>query len=437
MAQHDFRIENNPGRGVRTDFNAALAALVSNNSGATEPPSPYPGMLWLDLSVLPNGLMRQRNQANTGWVNMSGVPVEADSSDTVDGTSDSMFVTPAGLNERIDHQTPIVLNRLVNGAMQISQENGSTAVANTTGAAIYGTDQWIGHGVSGTNVTVSQVASITPRKSPNRIRLVATAAKVALAATDTANLYQNIEGVRVADLGFGTAKAKQIIARFGFRGPAGTYTFCLRPSTARAYLHPFVISAANANKDIEVVVVIPGDVAGTWAKDNTMGMQFVVNVACGGTYANATIDTWIAGNWLGAAGGSNGLAVAGNTFELFDAGLYEDVSGMGTPPRWQYPDITEALLLCQRYFYESTLIWSGSPGNGLVYYQVLPFPVDMRILAPTISGVNLGALGFPATNTVLALGTAAGNRSIRENRTCNAASNAGYFVTDITANARM
>ena len=68
MSQHDFVIDNGPGLAVRTDINAALLALVQQNSGPVEPTTKYPGQLWLDTSVAPNGQLRQRNQANTAWV---------------------------------------------------------------------------------------------------------------------------------------------------------------------------------------------------------------------------------------------------------------------------------------------------------------------------------------------------------------------------------
>jgi len=68
MAQHDFVIDNADGRSVRVDMQEALRALASMNSGTTEPDIMYPGMLWLDLSISPDGIMRQRNQANTAWL---------------------------------------------------------------------------------------------------------------------------------------------------------------------------------------------------------------------------------------------------------------------------------------------------------------------------------------------------------------------------------
>lgn len=68
MAQHDMILDNAPGLTFRTDLNAALAAAVTVSAGAIEPPTKYPGMLWLDLSIAPNGGLRMRNQANSAWV---------------------------------------------------------------------------------------------------------------------------------------------------------------------------------------------------------------------------------------------------------------------------------------------------------------------------------------------------------------------------------
>lgn len=68
MSQHDMNVDNADGLTVRTDFNAAVQALVTCSSGAVEPAAPFPGMLWLDLSVAPDGVLRQRNQGNTAWL---------------------------------------------------------------------------------------------------------------------------------------------------------------------------------------------------------------------------------------------------------------------------------------------------------------------------------------------------------------------------------
>lgn len=438
MSQHDFRIENNTGRAVRTDFNKAVKALVTNSSGITEPPSPYAGMLWLDLSVLPNGQMRQRNQSNTGWINMIGVPLKASDTEVVTGTDDTKFVTPNTLDERLDRQEPVVVNRLINPAMQIAQEG--TSFANALGAVVYPADQWQANGATGANFTASQVALQTPRKSPLRIRAVATAAKAVLATGDSANLVQPIEGLRIYDLRFGSALAKQVIARFGFKAPAGTYTFSLRNGT-RCYLHPFTITAPQANTDTEQVIVIPGDTAGTWAVNESLGIQFGVNIGSGATFTVGTVDAWTNGNYTAVTGASNGLATAANTFELFDCGLYEDVSQMGTQPRWQHPDFNDTLLLCQRYFYNyAYLMFSGVSTTAQNFFGQAPLPADMRINNPTLLGsapTNNTGFGAAVGTLSVVLNEDGVCRAVRESRAGIAVVNNAFYSTNVLVNARL
>lgn len=64
MAQHDYIIENQPGAAFREDLNRALDAIVTNNSGATEPATPYPFQWWADTTA---GVLKQRNAGNNDW----------------------------------------------------------------------------------------------------------------------------------------------------------------------------------------------------------------------------------------------------------------------------------------------------------------------------------------------------------------------------------
>lgn len=66
MSQHDMDAANQAGVSYRADMNNALLALVSNNSGATEPATKYAYMWWPDTTT---GIMKQRNAANTAWLN--------------------------------------------------------------------------------------------------------------------------------------------------------------------------------------------------------------------------------------------------------------------------------------------------------------------------------------------------------------------------------
>ena len=75
MAQHDQVIDNGPGLTVRTDINAALAAIFSCSSGPVQPAVMVPGQLWYDTSTNPP-TTRQRNGANTAWGTLSGLSAD-------------------------------------------------------------------------------------------------------------------------------------------------------------------------------------------------------------------------------------------------------------------------------------------------------------------------------------------------------------------------
>jgi hypothetical protein len=67
MAQHDYVIANGTGAAVRSDLNNALAAIVSQNSGATEPATMYAYQWWADTTT---NLLKLRNAANSGWITL-------------------------------------------------------------------------------------------------------------------------------------------------------------------------------------------------------------------------------------------------------------------------------------------------------------------------------------------------------------------------------
>lgn len=67
MAQHDYVISNGTGAAVRSDLNGALAAIVSQNSGAIEPAVTYAYMPWADTTA---GVYKIRNSSNNGWITL-------------------------------------------------------------------------------------------------------------------------------------------------------------------------------------------------------------------------------------------------------------------------------------------------------------------------------------------------------------------------------
>ena len=67
MATHDYVIANGTGAAVRSDLNNALAAIVSNNSGSSEPGTTYAYQWWADTNA---NVLKIRNSANDGWITL-------------------------------------------------------------------------------------------------------------------------------------------------------------------------------------------------------------------------------------------------------------------------------------------------------------------------------------------------------------------------------
>lgn len=87
-AQHDQNIANSDGATVRADMNNALAALFSVSSGSSAPTTTIAYMLWADTT---NGLLKQRNAANTSWLvrgTLAETFLTARSSNTILGVAD-------------------------------------------------------------------------------------------------------------------------------------------------------------------------------------------------------------------------------------------------------------------------------------------------------------------------------------------------------------
>lgn len=68
MAQHDYVIGNDTAANVRADINSALAAIASNNSGASEPSTTYANQWWYDST---NDTLKIRAEANDAWISVA------------------------------------------------------------------------------------------------------------------------------------------------------------------------------------------------------------------------------------------------------------------------------------------------------------------------------------------------------------------------------
>ena len=239
-------------------------------------------------------------------------------------------------------------NRCPNPSFQISQINVNADASNM---GLYMSDSWYSYFTSDVaSVRFQRIQSLTPKGGPHRFRATVSVPDTTPAAGEWCGWNTRIEGLYLADLQWGTANAVPVIVRFGWRSPAGTYTLGIRnDAVTRTYLFPFTISAGQANTDVEIVQIIPGDTTGVWppgAVRHSLWYWSIMNV---NSTSSGNINKWVAGNFLAASGNqSNGLGAVG-TFEFFDVGIYPDPYRTGLLPDFEIPDISEEFVRMARY----------------------------------------------------------------------------------------
>lgn len=238
------------------------------------------------------------------------------------------------------------------------------------------------------------------------------------AAGTFAVITHYIEGYRSVRLAWGTVNAQPITIAFWCNAHRpGMYSGALRNADAtRSYAFSFTINAADTWE--YKTVTIPGDVTGTWKTDNAVGIIFDIALMAGTTYQTAP-GAWTAGNFIGATGTINGVAVASS--DVFYLTGVMILPGTETPSAARapfimraYPDESEQ---CQRYYQILGAVAMSSYGAaGSNMYSPLSWLKPMRA-APTValtgpsysnaSGVTLWS-ATTTTVTVFATIAAAG-----------------------------
>ena len=330
MAQHDYVIANGTGAAVRSDLNGALAAIATNNSGATEPTTTYAYQWWPDTTT---GLLKIRNAANSGWVTVGTLAsanlglltpaVAASTYQTIAGMSSYAPLAsptftgtplaptaPAGTNTTQIASTAFVFansittsggtltgnltvpslnggplagtrNRIICGNMSIDQRNNGASQTFTAGAALaYAVDRWYGY-CTGANVTGQRVQGA----SVGQFRYQFTGA----ASVTGIGFGQRIEQLNSADLAGTTATLSVDLANsllttvtwtafyattadsFGTlasptRTQIATGTFTVT-STVTRYSTQISVPAA-AITGIEIVFTVGAQTSGTWTIGN-------------------------------------------------------------------------------------------------------------------------------------------------------------------------
>jgi hypothetical protein len=366
MAQHDYSIANAGGATVRSDINDALAAILSQNSGATEPAVTAPFMPWYDTTA---GALKIRNAANTSWVLYSdfALPNDAVTADKIAagavGTSEiaddavtagkiadgavgaSELATAAVTAAKLANQGAELgmRNRIINGAMVVDQRFGGALTAIPAGAALaYRIDRWYVF-CTGAEVTGQQIAV----SGPSRYRFTGAASNTGV------GFGQRIEAQNSRDMAGSTA------------------TLSVKLSSSSLTSVGWAAYYANTTNSF-----------GTLASPNR------TLIASGTFTINATEATYSASMSVPSAATTGieivftgGALLGSQTLVIGDVQL--ERGSVASP--FEFRPFGTELSLCQRYYlHSSEYCFSGyAPSANSYFQQTFTLPVPMRVL-PTI-----------------------------------------------------
>jgi hypothetical protein len=275
-------------------------------------------------------------------------------------------------------------NRIINGDMRIDQRNDGAAVTLTAGG-IYTVDRW--QGVENTDgaMTALRYEDVLAGFVTS-VKCTTTTADGSLASSQNVQFRQAIEGLNVADLGWGTANAKTITLSFWVRSSlTGTFGGSLRNSAVnRSYPFTYAISVADTWE--YKTVTIAGDTSGTWLTTTSTGIILTFSLGAG-TDFSGTAGAWAGANNTSATGAVSVIGTLNATWYI--TGVQLEVGSVATPFE-RRPFGTE-LSLCQRYYLPVTSGMAYGRGNGTSGTVCsLPIPVPLRA-TPTLPSTTTSA----------------------------------------------
>ena len=249
-------------------------------------------------------------------------------------------------------------NRIINGAMTVNQR------ATSLTASGYSVDRFAYFASQSSKATVAQ-SSTAPVGFINSL-LVTSSSAYTVGSSEIFELYQNIEGLNVADLGWGTASASSVTLSFWVRSSlTGTFGGVFTNNGgSRSYPFTYTISAANTWE--QKTITVAGDTSGTWLTTNSIGIQITWGLGVGSTYSG-TAGAWAAGNYASAIGATSVVGTNGATFYITGVQLEKG----STATSFDYRPYGTELALAQRY-YQATNNFSGvGTGGGTINGMVL------------------------------------------------------------------
>ena len=277
-------------------------------------------------------------------------------------------------------------NRIINGAMVITQYNGTSSVTPANGAYII--DRWLVYNPNGKFATQQNAGAVTPPIGFSNYLGITSLSAYSIASGDIYSLMQRIEGFNTSDLGWGTANAKTVTLSFQvYSSLTGTFGGSLLNGSG-TYSYPFTYSIPVANTWTTISITVAGPTAGTWiGATNGIGLIVIFGLGVGSTNSG-TAGSWTGTGYYSATGATSVVGTNGATFYI--TGVQLEVGSSAT--NFAYRSYGTELALCQRYAYTPTQQQNTGDicGTSIAANAKFTFPVTMRT-TPTASLITSGS----------------------------------------------
>jgi len=302
-------------------------------------------------------------------------------------------------------------NRIINGAMQISQRGTSfTGLTDDGGKYTLDRWRWSENGTMDGAQTVTQDSSAnTVAGFTSSLKVQTTTAKASLGTSLSCRVEQFIEGLNAYDLAWGTASAKPVTLSFWVRSSlTGTHGGAIRNSADdRSYPFSYTIVAADTWE--QKFITIPGDTTGTWLTTSEVGLRLTFSLGAG-TSLSGTAGAWSASGLQSVTGAVSVIGTLNATWYITGVQLEEGSQATS----FEYRQYGTEYDLCRRYceVYSSTASqeggipqyiaqvdgFGGRPETNLIYYKKRADPTITVSDATRVTWLSMNNTAVVCTN---------------------------------------